>query len=134
MAPTRREILLGAGAAGGLLVAWALTPRRFTPPLEPGKGEYAFDAWLKIGKDGVVTVAVPEAELGQGITTLIPQIVAHELGADWQQIAVEPAPVSGAYANAVLAAHWSSLWMPFAVGLAEAPDSLAARRLSLIHI
>jgi len=130
MAPTRREILLGAGAAGGLLVAWALTPRRFTPPLEPGKGEYAFDAWLKIGKDGVVTVAVPEAELGQGITTLIPQIVAHELGADWQQIAVEPAPVSGAYANAVLAAHWSNLWMPFAAGLAEAPDSLAARRFA----
>lgn len=32
MAVTRRGILLGAGAAGGLLVAWALTPRRFAPP------------------------------------------------------------------------------------------------------
>lgn len=127
---TRRGILLGAGAAGGLLVAWSLTPRRFAPPLAPGKNEYAFDAWLKIGRDGVVTVAVPEVEMGQGIATLIPQIVAHELGADWRQVAVEPAPVSGAYANAALAAHWARLWMPFAPGLADTPGSLLARRFA----
>lgn len=130
MTITRRGILLGTGLAGGLLVAWSLTPRRFAPPLAAGKHEYAFDAWLKLGTDGVVTVAVPEVEMGQGITTLIPQIVAHELGADWRQIAVEAAPVSGAYANAPLAAHWSRLWMPFAAGLAAAPDSLLARRFA----
>ncbi|WP_374530370.1 molybdopterin cofactor-binding domain-containing protein [Novosphingobium sp.] len=130
MAFTRRGILLGAGAASGLLVAWALTPRRFDPPLTPLEGEFAFDAWLKIAKDGVITVAVPEAELGQGITSLIPQIVAQELGADWRQIAVEPAPVSGAYANTVLAAHWSHLWMPVFPGLADAPDAVLARRFA----
>ncbi|MFN5783497.1 MAG: molybdopterin cofactor-binding domain-containing protein [Novosphingobium sp.] len=128
MQVTRRGLLIGAGAAGGLLVAWALTPRRFDVPLVAGEGEHAFNAWLKIGRDGVVTVAVPEIEMGQGITTLIPQIVAVELGADWRQIAVEPAPVSGVYANVPLAAHWRRLWMPAFPDLAKAPDSVLAQR------
>ncbi len=127
---SRRGFVLGTGAAGGLLVAWALTPRRFPPPLEAGPGEVLFDAWLKIGQDGVVSVAVPEVEMGQGISTLIPQIVAYELGADWRQVAVEPAPVSGAYANAPLAAHWAQLWMPLLPGLADKPDSLLACRFA----
>ncbi len=127
---SRRNILLGAGAAGGLVIAWALTPRSFRPPLAPGPGEYAFDAWLTIGRDGVVTVAVPDLEMGQGVTTLLPQIVAMELGADWRQLAVAPAPISGAYANAPLAAHWAALWMPLMPGLAEAPDALLARRFA----
>jgi isoquinoline 1-oxidoreductase beta subunit len=118
------------GAAGGLIAAWALTPRSFAPPLSPGEGEYAFDAWLKIGKDGVVSVAVPDLEMGQGFSTLIAQVVAIELGADWRQVAVEPAPVSGAYANAVLAAKWAPLWMPLASGLADTPGSLLARRFA----
>ncbi len=127
---SRRGLLIGAGAAGGLLVAWALTPRRFDPPLAAGEGEVVFDAWLKIGTDGVVTVAVPDLEMGQGITTLIPQIVATELGADWRQVAVEPAPVSGAYGNVPLVAHWRELWMPLLPDLAEAPDALLARRFA----
>lgn len=130
MQVTRRGILLGAGAAGGLILAWTLTPRHFAPPLTAGEGEVAFDAWLKIGKDGVITVAVPEAELGQGITTLIPQIVAMELGADWRQVAVEPAPLSGAYGNVPLAARWASLWMPVMTSLADGSDTLLARRFA----
>lgn len=127
---SRRGVLIGAGVAGGLVAAWALTPRSFAPPLTAGEGEYAFDAWLKIGKDGVVSVAVPDLEMGQGITTLIPQVVAYELGADWRQVAVEPAPVSGAYGNAPLAAHWAPLWLPLGSSLADTPDSLLARRFA----
>jgi len=128
MQVSRRGILIGAGAAGGLLVAWTLLPRRFDAPLAAGEGEQVFNAWLRIGQDGVVTVAVPDLEMGQGITTLIAQIVAVELGADWRQIAVEPAPVSGAYANAPLAAAWRSLWMPLLPDLAEGGDSVLAKR------
>ena len=125
---SRRGVLIGAAVTGGLVAAWALGPRRFAAPLPAGEGEYAFDAWLKIAKNGVVSVAVPDLEMGQGITTLIPQVVAYELGADWRQVAVEPAPVSGAYGNAPLAAEWSPLWLPLGSALADEPDSLLARR------
>ena len=130
MRVTRRGLLVGAAVGGGLLVAWGLMPRRYDAPLQPGAGEYAFGAWLKIGRDGVVTVAVPQLEMGQGVTTLIPQVVASELGADWRQVAVEPAPVSGAYANVPLAAHWAPLWMPFAAGLAQGEEPVFAERFA----
>lgn len=131
---SRRGLLIGAAVGGGLIVAWALMPREYATPLEPVEGEEAFGAWLKIARDGVVTVAVPQLEMGQGVTTLIPQIVATELGADWRQIAVEPAPVSGAYANVPLAAEWAPLWMPLFPGLAPMlvgePDALLAERFA----
>lgn len=127
---TRRGVILGVGAASGLLLAWSLTPRSFPVPLVPGKGEAVFGAWLKIGSDGVVTVAIPQLEMGQGVTTVLAQVIAQELGADWRQIAIEPAPLSGAYANTALAAYWAPLWMPLAPGLADEPDSLFARRFA----
>ena len=125
---SRRGLLAGAAVGGGLLVAWSFQPRSFPTPLVPGKDEVAFDAWLKIATDGVITVAVPQVEMGQGVTTILPQIVAMELGADWRQIAVEPAPVSGAYANVPLAAKWAPLWIPTAPGWANEADDLLAIR------
>ncbi|MEM8724744.1 MAG: molybdopterin cofactor-binding domain-containing protein [Pseudomonadota bacterium] len=127
---TRRGLLTGAAVGGGLLVAWWLFPRNFPNPLVARKGEHIFDAWLKIAEDGVVTVAVPQLEMGQGVTTLLPQIVAQELGADWRQIAVEPAPVSGAYANIPLARKWSALWDGFGQGMSEASDEFLAAKFA----
>ncbi len=125
MQVTRRGLVTGAALGGGLLVAWWVVPRRFPNPLLPAEGEHAFDAWLKIAEDGVVTVAVPQLEMGQGITTLIPQIIANELGADWRQIAVEPAAISGVYANTALARRWLPLWDPGSDG--EVDEAAAAR-------
>ncbi len=125
---SRRGLLAGAAVGGGLLVAWMLLPRSYDSPLTPGRGEMAFGAWLKIGRDGVVTVAVPQLEMGQGVTTLLPQIVAMELGADWRQVAVEPAPASGAYLNLPLAARWAPLWRPAMPALAAEPDDYFLRR------
>jgi isoquinoline 1-oxidoreductase beta subunit len=128
MKVTRRNALAGAAVGGGLVVAWWLFPRSYPSPLQLTDNEYGFDAWLKIAEDGVVTVAVPQLEMGQGITTLLPQIVAMELGADWRQIAVEPAPISGAYANVPLAKKWESLWDPGGSELFEAADSYLVER------
>jgi len=125
---SRRGLLVGAAAGGGLLVAWMLLPRSYDAPLTPGRGESAFGAWLKIARDGVVTVAVPQLEMGQGVTTLLPQVVAMELGADWRQVAVEPAPASGAYLNLPLAARWAPLWRPVVPALAAEPDDYFLRR------
>lgn len=127
---TRRGLLTGAAIGGGLLVAWTFYPRQFPNPLEAREGEQVFDAWLKIAGDGVITVAVPQLEMGQGVTTLLPQIIAAELGADWRQIGVEPAPISGQYANVPLAARWAPMWMPFAADLASETDAYLARRFA----
>ncbi len=96
---SRRVLLVGGGVGVGLVVAWGLWPRDYPPNLALGPGEHPFGAWLKIGEDGRVIVAVPQAEGGQGVYTAIPQIVADELGADWRTVGVEAAPVSPAYAN-----------------------------------
>ncbi len=130
MPVSRRGVLAGAAAGGGLVVAWWLLPRSYRTPLVAATGEQVFGAWLKIANDGVVTVAVPQLEMGQGITTLLPQIVAIELGADWRQIAVEPAPISGAYANIPLAKKWIALWDPSFAGLSEGTDALLASRFA----
>ena len=130
MQVTRRGLITGAAVGGGLLVAWWLFPRAYPNPLEPAEGEHAFDAWLKIAEDGVVTVAVPQVEMGQGVTTLLPQIIAQELGADWRQVAVEPAAISGAYPNLPLARRWAHLWDSMATGISDWTDEMLVERFA----
>lgn len=95
----RRTLLIGGGVGIGLVVAFALWPRRVSSELAVRPGEQAFGNFIKIARDGRITVAVPQAETGQGIWTAIPQIVADELGAAWETVGVEPAPLAQAYAN-----------------------------------
>ncbi|MES2303019.1 MAG: molybdopterin cofactor-binding domain-containing protein [Pseudomonadota bacterium] len=132
---TRRGLLVGAGIGGTLLIAFPLIPRRHAVPLQAGKGEHVVDAFLKVGKvkgpggkaDCVLTVAVPFCEMGQGITTLVAQIIADEAGADWRKVAVEAAPLSPAYADPVLSARWAPLWMPAFASLGDDPAGLLPR-------
>src|SRR5918999_2194559 len=100
---SRRTLLVGGGAGLGLALAWAFWPRSYRPNLRAAEGETLFNAFLKIGRDGRVVVAVPQLELGQGSWTSLPQILADELGADWRTVSVEPAPISPLYANSLLA-------------------------------
>ncbi|WP_294216929.1 molybdopterin cofactor-binding domain-containing protein [uncultured Sphingomonas sp.] len=96
---SRRKVIVAGGAGVGLVVAWGLWPRAYAPNLATAPGETAFGAWLKIGDDGHVTVAVPQLEHGQGIYTALAQVVADELGADWRTVGVEAAPINPLYAN-----------------------------------
>ena len=95
----RRTLLIGGGAGVGLIVAFSLWPRRLESELTVARGEQTFGSFIKIAKDGKVTVAVPQVETGQGIWTGLPQIVADELGAAWETVGVEPAPLAKVYAN-----------------------------------
>lgn len=127
---SRRNVLLGAAAAGGLVVAWSLTPRRFAAPLSADHDETVFDAWIRIGRSGAVSVTIPQLEMGQGVSTMLAQIIAVELGADWRRVGIEPAPVSGVFGNAPLAERWANLWMSALPGLASAGHGLLARRFA----
>ena len=92
-------MLIGGGTGVGLVVAYVAWPRHLRSDLRAEKGEFAFGNFIKIARDGRITIAVAQTETGQGIWTALPQIVADEVGASWDSIAVEPAPLGGAYSN-----------------------------------
>lgn len=102
----RRTLLVGGGAAAGLLIAWGVWPRSYEPNLNAGANETILNAFLKIDASGQIIVVVPQTEMGQGVTTVLPQILADELGADWRTVAVQSAPISPLYANRLLAREW----------------------------
>ena len=90
-------------AGTGLAIGWAVWPRAARLNWTAGPDETLINAYLKIGADGRITVAVAQAEMGQGIWSALAQIIADELGADWQTVGVEPAPLGPDYANPGLA-------------------------------
>ena len=97
----RRTWLIGGGVGVGLVVAYGLWPNRLASDLVVRPGEQTFGNYIAIAQNGQVTVAVPQVETGQGIWTALPQIVADELGAAWEAVGVEPAPLSGSYVNSL---------------------------------
>lgn len=117
---TRRNFIVGGSAATGLVLAWAIWPRAYEPNISAAENEEIFGAYLKISMEGQVTVVVPQSEMGQGVYTILPQILADELGADWRTVAVEPAPINPLYANDLLAQQWAeTLLSPGAGKLTE---------------
>jgi isoquinoline 1-oxidoreductase beta subunit len=82
---TRRTLLAGAGAiTGSLLIGWRETGAAVTPMAE---SELA--TWLRIDPSGQVTVYCAAAEMGQGVMTALPMMVAEELGIDWTMVRSE---------------------------------------------
>src|SRR5207244_284566 len=60
---------------------------------------FAPNAWLRIGADESVLVVVDRSEMGQGVTTSLPMLLAEELEADWSKVRIESAPADKAYTN-----------------------------------
>ena len=125
---SRRKLLIGGGAGVGLLLGWGIWPRSYRPNVTAAPGESLFNAFLKIGIDGHVTVIVPQAEMGQGVWTTLPQILADELGADWRTVAVEPAPISPLYANDFLIAESAREALP---SMLQGVGAWAARQVAI---
>jgi isoquinoline 1-oxidoreductase subunit beta len=99
---TSRRALLQVGAAvgGGLLVGFIAPVGRAAAPR--GAGGFAPNAFIRIDPVDKVTLIMPQVEMGQGVYTSVSMILAEELDAPWDQVAVEPAPPSDAlYANPV---------------------------------
>ncbi|MES2521459.1 MAG: xanthine dehydrogenase family protein molybdopterin-binding subunit [Gemmatimonadota bacterium] len=97
---TRREVIrVGALGAGGLLLAFVLparTSRRLgAQSADPKQNAADFEpnAWLRIAPDGTVTVLIDRSEMGQGVLTSLPMLVAEELDADWSRVRAEHLPV-----------------------------------------
>ncbi|MCJ7467028.1 MAG: molybdopterin-dependent oxidoreductase [Maribacter sp.] len=67
-----------------------------------GAGETMVNIWLKIAADNTVTVVVPHAEMGQGVHTTLPMMLADEMDADWTKVRMMEAPGTTEYANYAL--------------------------------
>ena len=99
---TRRGFI-GAGvlAGGALLIGVGVRPGnpvdRLGPLVAGGEGEQLINSWLKIDADNVVTAIVPHCEMGQGVHSVLAQMLADELDADWSLVRVMQAPADGNY-------------------------------------
>ena len=90
----RRGFLrVSALAGGGLLLATYLDPLgAAAQALAPsGAADFAPNAFLRIGADGVVTIVAQNPEVGQGVRTMLPMLVAEELDVPWREVRVEQA-------------------------------------------
>ncbi len=98
----RRDFLkTGAAISGGLLL------NLYVPDWGPARGAesasqpVALNAFVHIGSDDVVTVISNHSEMGQGIYTSLPMLIAEELEADWSKIRVQSSPVAAVYNHTV---------------------------------
>lgn len=98
--PGRRKFLKDSAALmGGLVIGFYLpgkAGRAFAADATP-KPVYPPNAFIRIASDDSITIVVNKSEMGQGVYTALPMLVAEELEADWSRIKVESAPVAAVY-------------------------------------
>ncbi len=101
----RRSFLIGSAAVAGGVAFGVYQYRRELPnPLQPGVGEATLNPWIIINQDGVTLVAA-RAEMGQGVYTTLPALVAEELDVAWEDVRVIHGPAAQAYYNGGLMSH-----------------------------
>jgi CO/xanthine dehydrogenase Mo-binding subunit len=90
MSPLSRREFVGAGiaAGAGLVIGFYL------PHKSSEKDSFSPNAYLRITPDNKVTIVVARSEMGQGVRTALPMILAEELEADWSQIEIEQSGAS----------------------------------------
>jgi isoquinoline 1-oxidoreductase subunit beta len=98
----RRSFLkLAAMGGGGLVLGYFIRPAGMAeiakPDVEKVDGVFIPNAFIRIAPDGAVTVYSARPEVGQGIKTSLPMVVAEELGAEWKSVTVVTAPLDAAF-------------------------------------
>src|SRR5712664_1900576 len=93
-----RRDFMKTGAAGGvaLVIGFHLSPSAFSDQAEEQekKTPNPFDAWVRVTPDNNVTLILGKSEMGQGIMTALPMILAEELCLDWKRVKIEQAPTN----------------------------------------
>lgn len=130
---TRREFLkFSVAASGGLLIGFhSLGASTLALAQEPAN-VFMPNAFVRIGTDERVTVIVNHSEMGQGVYTSLPMLLAEELDADWSKVGFESAPVDPKYNHPAfgmqITGGSSSVWS----GLEQFRQAGAAARALLV--
>jgi isoquinoline 1-oxidoreductase beta subunit len=89
---SRRDFLkVSAAAGGGLLLSFALPMLTKAAAMGENEGGAVLNAYIRIAPDNTVTIVSKEPEIGQGIMTSLPMVIAEELDVDWSQVRIEQA-------------------------------------------
>jgi isoquinoline 1-oxidoreductase subunit beta len=102
--PSRRAVVR-SGLAGVFVLGFHLPARAVNEPEQPPdstQGKFAPNAFIRIDRSGQTTLVMPQVEMGQGVYTAIPMILAEELDADFNKVTLEHAPPDDKlYANPI---------------------------------
>lgn len=98
---SRRDFLkTGAVLSGGLVLGCYLPFGNSAGAADPAT-TFAPNAFIRIGSDDIVTLIINKSEMGQGVYTSLPMLIAEELACDWKKIRIEAAPVDPVYNHTV---------------------------------
>jgi len=116
--PRREFLRVSIGAGGGLLIGFCLPGAVEASAAQNGSAtSFMPNAFVRIGADERVTVIVNHSEMGQGVYTSLPMLLAEELDADWSKVGFESAPVDPKYNHPVYGMQMtggsSSVWSAF---------------------
>ncbi|HEY6372027.1 MAG TPA: xanthine dehydrogenase family protein molybdopterin-binding subunit [Candidatus Sulfotelmatobacter sp.] len=119
---SRREFVAAGVAAGAGLVIGFYLPHKSRSQQEA----FSPNAYLRITPDNKVTIVVARSEMGQGVRTALPMILAEELEADWKQIEIEQAGASTLYGDQTTGGSASirTTWDPMRKAGASAREML----------
>jgi len=113
----RRHFLkIGITAGGGLILGMEYLASCSPSGSNAPAAMQTLNAFIKIGTDGLVTIMAPNPEIGQGVKTSLPMIVAEELDVDWKNVIIEQAALdTDKYTRQVAGGSGSvrSSWDPF---------------------
>jgi len=95
--PRRQFLKFSVAASGGLLIGFYFAGDGNQASAQESANSFMPNAFVRIGADERITVIVNHSEMGQGVYTSLPMLLADELDADWSKVGFESAPVDPKY-------------------------------------
>jgi isoquinoline 1-oxidoreductase beta subunit len=95
----RRGFLKQSAAGGAFLLLGLRAGGVVAAALDPNAGEFAPNPFIRIAQDGQVTLVSKQPEIGQGIKTSLPMVIAEELDVDWKNVRVVQGDLNPAYGS-----------------------------------
>jgi isoquinoline 1-oxidoreductase beta subunit len=85
----RVTALAGGGILLGSYLKTASAAEAFAAGLTPSAPEFAPNAYIRMTPDGIVTIIAKNPEIGQGVKTMLPMLIAEELDVEWKNVRIE---------------------------------------------